>query len=419
MTIRRRRTLANFGRKGQRVRALVDLNRDRVEVVFHDRTRQKHKKIFPNTKEGRAAAVLWAESFQHERERLTQRTPELMTHRTLWERFIASPAYIDRRPATKQSYQDRWSLWTAHIGLDADCNEIELENVDGFITKLRAVPTRRGTDRSINQVRQAINTVRTVYNWGQSRKLLRNNVFVGYRWKGPRDAKALEPEEYTPEEYAKLVQGVSPQDGKRWRLHVALVLAGVHGSRARAVQHLQWTAISDVIEWDRLYQKTGEEHAQPLTWELVAALETAKYWTGRIPGRRVSRMNEEQRAALEALRTSPWVLPGHGDPSKPWGYQAMWKSLVKLETEVGVPHKAYRAWHGMRKGSAGTVADQTGDDRLGMEWIGDRDMKQKRAYLKRRKARMERAADAAGGNENVPKSFLESASAKPAKPEAL
>jgi hypothetical protein len=33
---------------------------------------------------------------------------------------------------------------------------------------------------------------------------------------------------------------------------------------------------------------------------------------------------------------------------------------------------------------AGNVADRTGDDRLGMEFIGDRDMKQAKKYLKRR-----------------------------------
>jgi hypothetical protein len=403
--VKKRRTLVSLGRKGQRVRALVDANRGRVEVLYNNRVGTTHKKIWPNTKDGRDAAVLWAETFYRERERAISRTPDVLTHRALWERFVEAPAFRDTRAATQDSYRERWGMWTARQGLDTDCNAIELEDIDLFITRMRDLPTRHGGERSINQVRQVINTVRTIFNWGQSRKLLRNNVFVGYRWKQPRDARPHEPEEYTPEEYAKLVNGVSPQDGKRWRLHVMLVLAGVHGSRANAVRHLRWASITDVLQWDRDYQKTGESHEQPLTWELIAALETAKYWTGRIPGRRVERMSAKQRAALEAMRTSPWVLPGFNKAAKPWGYQAMWLSLRKLETEVGVEHKPYRAMHGLRKQSAGTVADQTGDDRLGMEWIGDRDMKQKRAYLKRRRERMERAATAAASGRNVPRSF--------------
>lgn len=412
----KRRTLVAYGRKNQRVRVLVDAKRGRVEVVYADRDRSRRKKVWPNTKAGRADAVLWAETYVRERERVARPAPEEMTHRALWAKYREAPAYADLRDATRKSYDDRWALWVAAHGQDSDVNLIELEHLDRFITSMRALPTRFGTPRSINQVRQVVNTARTVFNWGQSRKLLRNNVFVGYRWKQPRDARALEPAEYTPAEYAQLVNGVSPQDGTRWRLHVLLVLAGVHAGRANAVRHLSWADIAEgTVRWNRSYQKTGEAHEQPLTWEMVAALETSRYWTGRIPGRDIKRMSASQRAALEGLRASPWVLPGHGDATKPWGYQAMWRSLMQLEREVGIVHQPYRAVHGMRKLAAGTVADSTGDDRLGMEWIGDRDMKQKRAYLKRRRERMNRAADAASATGSVPKVYPNDGAAEPAE----
>lgn len=70
-------------------------------------------------------------------------------------------------------------------------------------------------------------------------------------------------------------------------------------------------------------------------------------------------------------------------------------ALLKAEARAGVEHKERRAMHGLRKLAAGNVADETGDMRLGMEWIGDRDMKQAPAYLKRRSERMDRAAKAA------------------------
>lgn len=390
--------LFETGLKKQKVRVVVVKKRQRVEVLYYERSGKPRRKIFPDSREGRNAATIWAEAFARERERLTSSAPPTITHREMWELYQKSPAWMDRRPATKRSYAERWGVWVARMGQDTDANAVSTLALDGFITKLRETPTKRGNrERSINQVRQYVSAARTIYNWAQSRRLLRENVFNGYRWVGPKDAKPYEPEEYTPEEYAKLQAAVSPQDGHNWRIHVALVLGGVHGARSNAVLHLRWQDIDDEeIHWNPQYQKTGDPHEQPLTWDLVAALETARYWTGKIPGRRVLKMSARQRAALDALRGSEWVLPGHGKGAKkPWGYQAMWKSLRRLQTRAGVEHRAFRGMHGLRKHSSGNVADATGDDRLGMEWIGDRDMKQARSYLKRRRSRMERAAAAA------------------------
>ena len=174
----------------------------------------------------------------------------------------------------------RWRLWVAFIGADAIAGDVRLRDIDRFIVRMREVPTSNGKPRAINQIRQVLNVVRTVYNWGQSRELLTRNDFALFRWKRPKDAKVLEPEEYTPEEYTRLLAAASPQNPRTWRLHVALVLAGVHGSRARSVLHLRWAdVVGDVITWPGEFMKQGEDHQQPLTWDALAALETARYWT--------------------------------------------------------------------------------------------------------------------------------------------
>lgn len=398
----KRRTLGTYGRRGDRVRVLVDAARDRVEVLYRDSDGVDRKRVFGNDKAGRAEALAWAETFHQERaKRLAQKeAPKPITMRQLWREYTQSPAWHDLRAASRPNYADRWRLWLRFIGDDAIAGDVRLLDVDRFIVRMRALPTASGRPRAVNQIRQVLNVVRTVFNWAQSRELLHRNDFALFRWKRPKDARVLEPEEYTAEEYVRLLGAASPQNPRTWRIHVALVLAGVHGQRARAVLHLRWADVTDTtITWPGEFMKQGEDHEQPLTWDAIAALETARYWTQERSGRAFTRQSARQRDARAALAASPWVLPGHGDATKPWGYQAAWKSLKALEKIASVAPKAFRAWHGFRKLAAGNVSDATGDARLGMEWVGDRDMKQAKAYLKQRTSRMEKAASAAAGED--------------------
>ena len=402
MTAKARRTLGTWGRRGDRVRVLVDAGRDRVEVLYRDAEGIDRKRVFGTDKVGRSEALAWAETYHQERaKRLAEQVaPAPLTMAQLWKEYTSSPAWHDLRAASRPNYGDRWRLWVRTIGDDAIAGDVRLRDIDRFIVRMRQVPTDAGKPRAINQIRQVLNVVRTVFNWGQSRELLQRNDFALFRWKRPKDAKVLEPEEYTAAEFSRLLAAASPQDARTWRLHVALMLAGVHGQRARSVLHLRWADITDTtITWPGEFMKQGDDHEQPLTWDAVAALETARYWTRPREGREYSRQSARQREARAQLAASPWVLPGHGDTSKPWGYQAAWKSLKALEGKAKVGAKAFRAWHGLRKLAAGNVADVTGDMRLGLEWIGDKDLAQAKAYMKRRDERMETAATAAAGNE--------------------
>ena len=302
MTAKPRRTLGTWGRRGDRVRVLVDGTRDRVEVLYRDTQGIDRKRIFGNDKAGRAEACAWAETYHQERaKRIAERAaPAPITMRQLWKEYQESPAWHDLRAASRPNYADRWRLWVAFIGADAIAGDVRLRDIDRFIVRMREVPTSNGTPRAINQIRQVLNVVRTVYNWGQSRELLTRNDFALFRWKRPKDAKVLEPEEYTPEEYTRLLAAASPQNPRTWRLHVALVLAGVHGSRARSVLHLRWAdVVGDVITWPGEFMKQGEDHQQPLTWDALAALETARYWTREREGAEDERREQQAKGTQE------------------------------------------------------------------------------------------------------------------------
>lgn len=421
-----RKTLYEAGRRGDSIRVLVDERRDRVVVQYRDSKGLARKRFFDNTREGKAEARAWAQSYHATRAELEQvKTPVLATSlELLWRAFVDSPTYAALREKTKIAYGYRWAKWELFLGADASPDSTTVLDVDRFIS--------RGTKIGIalNQIRQVINTARVVYKWGQTRKLVRTNELSLFRWQQPKDAPTIEPPEYSEEEYLALLRSCSPQDGTRWRLWVVLMLAGHHGMRANAVLHLRWTDIDDkegIIVWPAQYQKNGRDHVQPLTWDAVSGFETARLWRRRMS------------------YTGPWVIPAGGGNSKlgqtvkaaesrqrafsrqtmrsyrkertreqdvPYTYGGMWAALRKAEERAGVTHLEYRALHGMRKMSAGNVADATNDARLGMEWIGDRDPKQMNRYLKRRTDRMERAAAASGTSmrnpEQVPQGTTES-----------
>jgi hypothetical protein len=401
-----RRTLWQHGRKGQPdwMRVLVDDKQDRVEVLYKDGQGARRKEIFANDRTGRTDAITWAEEFRDERKRLGSARVDT-THAELWKAYTESPAWADLRDTSTPSYVDRWRRWVHFRGATTRPDETTLHHIDRFIT------AGREQGYAINQIRQALNVARVVYNWGQSRKLITENVFGGWRWKTPKDAAALEPEEYTEAEYALILAQLSPQSSRTWRANVALMITGHHGQRANAVLNLTWSAIveSDVV-WPGQFQKNGKDLVQPLTWDLVAALETARYWRRRllykgawvIPGGTFATRGETRE--LDDWMKKPQhkrVGSGKGKAravaDRPYSYSGLHAMVVRAELAAEVTHKERRALHGIRKMNAGNVADRTGDSRLAMEWIGD-DIRQAPKYLKRRGGRLDRAAEAAGSS---------------------
>lgn len=391
-----RRTLWRKGQRGDIVKVVLDPKQGYCIVHYKDADKRPRKKFFPNTKEGRDSAVAWAETYWTTRHEIAARrkaAPDL-TLRALWEAYTASPTYLQLRPATRINYTARWRKWELFMGAEAKAEDTTLLHVDQFLA--RAIEA--GTSR--NQARQVINVARVVYRYGETREMLVRNRLHLYRWSEPKDElQPLEPGEFLIGEWEKILAQLSPQSGGRWRAHVAILLAGSHAVRANAVRHLRWSDISGGnIIWPGKWQKNGKEHVQPLTWDAVSALETARYW--------------RQRSGY----TGPWVLYAGGGRKKlgpvvlgskrgyrkgrtpeqdtPITYQALWVALRKAEERAGLEHEPYKALHGFRRGAAGNMAEQTGDARLAMEWLND-SVQQADGYLKRREERMRRAAAAA------------------------
>lgn len=390
-----RKTLLQLGAKGapDRVRVLEDVTADEVVVQYKDARGVSRKRIFPRTRQGKKDASEWGKAYHAERARGHAGRPET-THAQLWKAYTESPAFQSRRFRTKGNYTERWRKWMHFRGERTMVDDTGLIHVDQYYAAAKA------GGMAPNQIRGIINVARIVYNWGQSRKLVTNNELALYRWHTAEGEEANEPEEYTEDEFLAVLAELPPHSHRTWRAHVVLMLAGHQGQRANAVLHLRWMDINpagdDQILWPSEYQKNRLEFAQPMTWDAIAALATAHAWRVR------------------AGYTGPWVLfagggnkpigsPAHGNTrhgrkertaaqDTAYTYQAAYRQLRLAEERAGVAHKPSRAFHGFRKMVAGHVSDRNSDDRLGMEFIGDRDMKQAKKYLKRRSSRMERAA---------------------------
>jgi len=403
-----RETIWSHGRKSDAnwMRVLVDETLDRIEVHYKGGSGKRRKKFFGTNKKERAAAIKWAEAHRDERIRLGSASVDT-THEQLWKAYTKSPAFLNLRPAANASYTERCNRWELFRGAATRVDSTTLLHVDQFITRSME------QEFALNQIRQALNVARLVYNWGQTRKLVSENCFVGYRWKQPKDAPVFEPAEYTPQEFAQMIAELDPRDGRRWRAHVAMMIGGHHGGRANAVLNLTWDAVDserDMLVWPAAFQKNGKELAQPMTWDLVAALETAFYWRSAVGyegkwilfagggnkklGAAVTKRGLRRRRQYGTQVITPVRKERTPEQDTPYTYGGLYAAIRAAEVRAGVTHREYRAFHGTRKHAAGNVADRTGDAPLAMAWIGD-DIRQAPKYLKRRNERMERAAAAA------------------------
>lgn len=390
---KRRRTLYASGRHGDTVRALIDAKRDRVEVLYRDLDGTRRKRIFTNDEQGRTEAVAWADTFKVERElkRRDDDKPKPITTRELWTAYLNSPAWSKLRAASQVTYKNRWHKWEQFIRKDSNAGKVKATQIDEFIT------TAQKTGMVLNQVRQVFNVARTVYKWGQTRDLLLGTVFAVYRWTQSRDVQPLKPDEYTEAEWSKLIAASEAQHPKRWRIHVALMLCHATGQRMNAVRHLRWQDIvGDAITWPAAWQKQGKALVRPLTWDAVAALETAHEWRRRAGAGRVRR-DRKPGSRPAALAKTDWVLFAQNEKSKPVSYSSLHTALTELETLASVKHRAYRAFHGFRRKVVGDLGEKLNDRMAGLEFVGDVDPKVLASYDRREGERMRKAAAAMEG----------------------
>ena len=164
-----------------------------------------------------------------------------------------------------------------------------------------------------------------------------------------------------------------------------------------AVRHLRWSdSRADSIHWPAEFQKQGKPLQRPLTWDAVAALETARYWRQQGALARVRR-DRKPASRPAALAASPWVLFAEHRKAQPVSYSSMHHALGELERLAKVPHRDYRAFHGFRRKVVGDLGERLGDRAAGLEFVGDTDVKQLASYDRREGERMRKAAEAMEG----------------------
>ena len=214
----------------------------------------------------------------------------------------------------------------------------------------------------------------------------------------------MKPGQYSAAEWGKLIGKSEPQHPKRWRIHVGLMLIGASGQRANAIRHLRWRDIESgtgLLTWPAAWQKQGKELVRSLTWDFVAALETARYWR-TVASQARTRRDRKVASRPAQLERADWVLFAEHRKAEPVSYQSLHTMLIQLQKKAGVRHEKFRAFHGGRRKVVTDVIRATGDRMLGLEYVGDTDAKQLASYDKGLGERLETATQAM---ESVPGSF--------------
>jgi hypothetical protein len=364
----RRKTLATFGEYGRRVRVLVDHGRDRVLVQWFEQGSAR-KRAFPDTPAGRREAREYAGGVADELAHLDPARPRTM--RALWRAYQAA-RFPDLRPKTRLNYAERWRQWELFVGAETSPEAVTLHHLD----KLKA--RRREIGGSANQTRAIITVAKVVFGWARSRKLILTNDLAGYRWDTAKGEEARSIPEHSPEEYQKILAALDPENPHQWRLWCLLKVTGIQGARIRSARYLRWEDVGDgAITWPAEYMKQGKAFVQPVTADVTAALEVARRW--------------RERDGYEGPFVFYAVRKSNAEPV--YTYQSAWIALRKAETRAGVIHQPFRAFHGFRRHAAGNAYELTKDELAAAEWIGDKDAKQMRSYLKRRDERLRSVAE--------------------------
>jgi len=328
------------------------------------------RKSWALTPEGRREAIAWAKRWHATPvDRAVERSV-----REIGQAYFESPRFQALRPRTRTRYRDQWERFVLRVKPETGAEAVTLHTLDQLWSALGKAGV------APNQIAGVIGTVRRVYRFAQSRKLIQVNDTA--LWERPTGTRRIAKEipEYTPDECDRIVATLRPQDGRVWRFAAVFLFAAEHGFRSNAILHLRWEDVDlerGTVTMPAAWDKQHETHERPLTWGALSALLTAKHWRERLG------------------YAGPWVFFS-GQPARrdePWSYQAANLALLRAERTAGVPHVKWRAFHGVRRTTAGNVRQATGDPVLGMLWIGDRDLKQAGKYIKQRQDELQAIAD--------------------------
>ncbi|MDE2873072.1 MAG: tyrosine-type recombinase/integrase [Gemmatimonadota bacterium] len=180
-----------------------------------------------------------------------------------------------------------------------------------------------------------------VLNWAarsrdeRGHPLLDRNPLKGFRKPTEKNPTRVV---LTEDEYKALLKVACRVD---WRFHVALVLAHETGHRIGAIRQLRWSDIDfegGTILWRAEHDKSGHEHATPVTGDALAALD-------------------------EAQRTNPGtgdtpVLPAPRNPLACLGAARLHAWWSKAQILAGLDPVPGRGWHSLRRKFASDLMDQ-------------------------------------------------------------
>lgn len=369
------KTLLKIGHHGSRVR--VFLEGDLVRVRWRVNGIRKHQS-WPNSPENRATAKAFAEGIVERRKTGPTKPALRLTLRELWDRYQEAE-FPSLRPKSQERYLERWRKWERFLGREFVAEDTTQENADKYRT------ARGELGIAVNQIAEEVKNAKTVYAWGQRRKLLAQNDLGLYRFKIAKEDRREAPAEYRLADFYRILKQFTPAAWGAWRPWGLLTLLGTQGVRTNSARHLQWSdvdLVAGVLIWRAKYDKLGREWRQPLRAATRRALEQAWGWR------------------LHANYTGPWVWfsqdsrrinKGH-EPV--YGHSALAAALKGAEGRAGVRHVDLRAMHGLRRMVVGEIVRLTGDIAAAAQFIGDTDLRVvNRSYLKRRDDQLRGVAD--------------------------
>jgi integrase len=369
-----RKEIARIGKRGAQARVVIGTVRGAPCYVVEYRQRGKRKRaFFAYTRPGKVAAIAFAEGAMDP-------TPAAVPTVTLEGLFraFAQSEFRSLRLNTRRIYTENWGHFERRAGPHTLADDAGMETCRKVCDELEA----KGL--AVNTIAGVFRTVRRVYRFGQEHELVQKARPLNYRYKVGKDQKPEIPAEYRGEEFRAILAQLPLEGATTWRAHAALALCGYQGVRQNAALHLKWSDVDFVgerIVWRAEFDKMGREWDQPLRKPVLELL--AHLWTHRADGE--------------------WVFPASRKDSKSpvYSIQSLWLALVKAEKRAGITALKGRAGHGLRRMLAGDVAEVTGNATLGLQAIGDTDLRMAGRYVKKREDAMADAferLDARDGN---------------------
>ncbi|MEB3196136.1 MAG: site-specific integrase [Candidatus Sericytochromatia bacterium] len=352
-----------YGDHGHTVSLFVE--GDRIVAVWRDKGLRR-KKSWPNTKEARKEAVVWAKAFAEYRVKPVA-GPVPLTTQELWLKY-AEAEFPTLRPKTQRLYAQYWRQWEAYVSPERVAEDLGMQTITAFRGHLE------GRGLAPSTIGQILKTVKTVYSWGHRLRYISRDEMRDYRYKVAKEQRLTPPGEYRQEELDAILAHLPLEGSRTWRAHAVLALCGLQGVRQNAVLHLRWEDIdpaSGTVTWRAAYDKVGREWTQPLRAKSLAILEAVRPRTGG----------------------TGWVFPVGSKKSgrEVYSGQSLWAALRRAEDAAGVPHRERRAAHGLRRMLFNDVLAETGDIGAAMSAINDTDLRVASRYLKGRDDRVKLA----------------------------